>query len=138
MEDLHIMIVDSVFEAQDAKDFFLSIDNRSVIYLAENENKAWSLLQKSIELKSVPKVLILDSSKEDINGLELLRKIRNHPSLKSILVFVLADSDKNKEEVLELNVAGFIHKPLDKNQLKEVFSVINEYLSIIVFPRNSI
>ena len=120
MEDLHIMIVDSVFEAQDAKDFFLSIDNRSVFYLAENENKAWSLLQKSIELKSVPKVLILDSSKEDINGLELLRKIRNHPSLKSILVFVLADSDKNKEEVLELNVAGFIHKPLDKNKLKEV------------------
>ncbi len=45
MEDLHVMIVDSVVEAQDAKEFFLGIDNRFVIYLAENENKAWSLLQ---------------------------------------------------------------------------------------------
>ena len=106
--------------------------------MAENENKAWSLLQNCIELKSVPKVLILDSSKEDINGLGFLRRIRNHPLLKSILVFVLTDSDKNREEVLELNIAGFIHKPSDKSKLVEVFSVIHEYLNIIVFPRNNI
>lgn len=64
--------------------------------------------------------------------------VTGNPYLRFYAGAPLKDSDKNKEKVLELNVAGFIHKPLDKNKLKEVFSVINEYLSIIVFPRNSV
>ncbi len=137
MKDLNIIIIDHKTDGQKAKDVFLQINSHSTVYLADNDVEAWSLLDGDTKLNPLPKIIIVDVNKEEVNGMVLLDKIRNHPLLKSLLVFVLSDSDTNKEEALKFNIAGYINKPLDTESSVEVYSKLNEYLSIIEFPRDN-
>ncbi|WP_367754181.1 response regulator [Flavobacterium sp. WC2430] len=137
MKNLNIIVVDNKIDAQSTKDIFLGLNDQSIIYLAANEIEAWSLLQGNTKLSPVPKVIFIDINREGVNGMELLKKIRKHPILKSLLVFVLTNSDSNKNEALDLNIAGFIHKPMDKDKITEVYSILNAYLDIIEFPRDN-
>mgnify|MGYP003643546839 CR=1 FL=1 len=137
MKNLDMIVVDNKNDAQSTKDIFLALNNQSIIYLAENEMEAWSLLQGKTKLSPLPKVIFIDINKEGIHGMELLKKIRKHPILKSLLVFVLTDTDDNRNEALDLNIAGFIHKPMDKDKITEVYSILNAYLDIIEFPRDN-
>tara|TARA_R110002126_G_C10252528_1_gene482211 strand:+ start:180 stop:602 length:423 start_codon:yes stop_codon:yes gene_type:complete len=137
MKNLNIIVVDNKNDAQSTKDIFLGLNYQSIIYLAENEIEAWSLLQGNTKLRPVPKVIFIDINREGINGMELLKKIRKHPILKSLLVFILTNSTNNKNEALDLNIAGFIRKPMDKDKITEVYSILNAYLDIIEFPRDN-
>ena len=132
---MNIIVVDNKIDGQNTKNIFLGLNGESIIYLAENDIEAWSLLQGDIKITPLPRIIFIDINKEEIKGMDLLKKIRKHPVLKSMLIFVLTGSDKNKKEALDLNIAGFIHKPVDKEKITEVYSILNEYLSIIVFPR---
>lgn len=134
MKKLNIIVVDNIVEAQNIKNIFLGLNSQSNIYLAENDIEAWSLLQGNTKLNPIPKVIFIDINKVGIN---LLNKIRKHPTLKSMLVFVLTNSDANKKEALDLNIAGFIHKPMNEEKTEEVYSMLDAYLQIIEFPRDN-
>lgn len=137
MKNLNFIVLDNSLDAQYTKDIFLEINSQSIIYLAENDVQAWSLLEDDTKISPLPKVIFIDINKTEINGLSFLNKIRKHPVLKSILVFVLTNSYDNLNEALDLNVAGFIHKPMDKEKIREVYSTLNTYLDIIEFPRDN-
>jgi DNA-binding NarL/FixJ family response regulator len=68
-------------------------------------------------------------------GINLLNAIRNHPDLKSILIFVITDSDENinKAAALNLNIAGYIPMSFESDKLNYSLSVLNDYWNIIEF-----
>ncbi len=66
-----------------------------------------------------PDVLMLDVHLPDLNGFELLQKLKTHPELKLIPV-VIVTADAKPESVmrgLALGADGYITKPFDHNAL---------------------
>jgi two-component system OmpR family response regulator len=66
-----------------------------------------------------PDVMVLDVMLPDVNGFELLQRLKAHPQLKAIPVVMLT-ADANRESVmrgLALGADGYITKPFDHTAL---------------------
>jgi CheY-like chemotaxis protein len=66
-----------------------------------------------------PDIILLDIEMPRLNGIELLRRIRADELLAETLVVVLSatDDEKIKAQAAELKVAGFLKKPIRKDEL---------------------
>jgi CheY-like chemotaxis protein len=84
-------------------------DSREVT-VARDGVEAWELLQGESALR--PGMIVLDINMPRMNGLELLRRIREHERLRDIPVFVLTTSgaDSDRLDAMHLRVSGYIVK----------------------------
>jgi CheY-like chemotaxis protein len=131
-----ILLVDNcTIDVENVKKAFSEIGIKSTLNFAQNDAEAWLMLQGDNKLSPTPKIILIDINEESVNGIQLLNNIRNHPNLKSILVFVItrADNDVNKVTALNLNVAGYMYKPFEGKNTTDFFSILNDYWNIIEF-----
>jgi CheY-like chemotaxis protein len=136
MVSTNILLVDNCkTDIENTKIAFSTIGIQSTLHFAESENEAWLLLQGKNKLSPTPKIMLIDINQSGSNGLDLLIKIRTYPELKSILIFVItgSDNDKNKAAALNLNVAGYLRKPIESGKWINFFSILNDYWNIIKF-----
>ena len=93
------------------------------------------MLDGTHKINPVPKIVLIDVNRTKKKGINLLNAIRNHPDLKSILIFVITDSDEdiNKAAALNLNIAGYIPLSFESHKLNYFLSVLNDYWNIIEF-----
>lgn len=77
-------------------------------------NDALSLLKKH-EIHAV----ILDLNLPDMNGLEILKHVRNHPVLNSIAAIIVTENDDKLEAVLglEMGADDYVTKPFHQREL---------------------
>lgn len=80
------------------------------VTVARDGLEAWELLDRDDGLR--PAMIVLDINMPRLNGLELLRRIRDDARLADTPVFVLTTSDDEGDrlDALELSVAGYIVK----------------------------
>ncbi len=71
-----------------------------------------------------------------MGGIEFLRELRKDQHLKNLSVFVMntSNKDNDKVEAFNLNVAGYILKPLSMDQFMDVVSTLNSYWKLCEFP----
>ncbi|MFV8443113.1 response regulator [Flavobacterium sp. LB2P44] len=136
MGNTNILLVDdrkTIIE--NIKKSFLEINIKHTLFSAENENEAWLMLNGSHKLNPIPKIILIDVNRTENKGIDLLNAIRNHPDLKSILVFVITDSVKNlnKAAALNLNIAGYIPVSFESQKVNDFLSILNDYWNIIEF-----
>jgi DNA-binding response OmpR family regulator len=95
------------------------------------------LLQGEHKIFPTPKIILIDINMNELNGVNLLNNIRKNSNLKSILVFVITktENDKNKVAALNLNVAGYIQKPMDSKSNIALFSKLNDYWNLLEYTR---
>lgn len=74
-----------------------------------------------------PLIVLLDLHLPKIHGLEVLRRIRNHPRLRSAKVVILTNSSDGVDvrEALELGAAAYIVKPLNFKSLSSITPQLN-------------
>ena len=134
----NILIVDNckVF-IENTVNAFSQIGIKSTLCFAENDSKAWSMLHGENKLLPIPKIMLIDINAEGINGIDLINKIRFDFELKSILIFVVSNIDdvEKKCDALNLNIAGYMHKPSKKGEIVVFFSILNDYWNSIEFSR---
>ncbi len=72
-------------------------------------------------------LIITDINMPDLNGLELIRYIRQHPRYQSTPLFIVTTegSDTDRQRGLALGVNEYLIKPFDPRALK---TLINKYL----------
>ena len=83
-----------------------------------------------------PDVILMDVRMPRMNGIELLREVRNDPALCSTTVVVLTTS-KDEQDMIDaynLNVAGYLVKPVTFANFCEVMVALNKYWSLVEFP----
>jgi CheY-like chemotaxis protein len=87
-------------------------------------------------IKEIPKIILLDLNMPKMGGIEFLREVRKDEKLKNISVFVMTTSneDKDKVDAYNLNVAGYILKPLSMERFIEAVSTLNNYWKLCEFP----
>lgn len=136
MMNSNILLVDNCkVDVENTKEAFLTLGIAGSLHFAENDTEAWDKLQGIHKISPTPKILIIDINQEKMNGIDLINRIRSHVDLKSILIFVITGSDNetNKTSALDLNIAGYLHKPINKEKNSTFFSILYNYWNIIEY-----
>jgi DNA-binding NarL/FixJ family response regulator len=71
-----------------------------------------------------------------MGGLEFLSELRKDEYLKNVSVFVMSTSneDKDKVDAYNLNVAGYILKPLSMESFVTAVSILKNYWTLCEYP----
>ncbi len=87
--------------------------------------------------KIMPGVVLLDLQIPKVDGLEVLKRIRNEKLTKNLPVFVLTASDLSKDiiESYNLGVSSYIRKPVDIEQFDEVIKDFINYWNVLSVRR---
>jgi len=89
--------------------------------------------QNKIDL---PRIILLDLNMPKMGGIEFLHELRKDEHLKNISVFVMTTSneDKDKVDAYNLNVAGYILKPLSMENFVSAVSILKNYWILCEYP----
>lgn len=137
---LNILLVeDDSVDVMNVQRAFAKNNITNPLHIAFNGVEALSLLRGTNgkpKLTTNPRIILLDINMPKMNGLEFLRELRNDPELKSISVFIMTTSndDQDKIEAYNLNVAGYILKPLSFEKFVNAVAVLNSYWKICEQP----
>ncbi|CAM2733472.1 two-component response regulator [Legionella steigerwaltii] len=139
-KSIHFMLVDD--DAIDIKDMQRTFKKNKIdnpLHVATNGLEALNKLlgiNGEKKIKPTPKIIILDINMPKMNGIEFIKSIRAHEKLKSLLVFILttSNSEKDKIDAYNLNVAGYIVKPFHISEFVEIISSLHRYWNLLEFP----
>ena len=110
------------------------------LYIAGNGLEALDMLRsQNGQPPKVPenrRLILLDLNMPKMNGLEFLHELRNDQDLKKTPVIVLTTSDEDKDQIeaYNLNVAGYILKPVTFTNFAEVMVALNKYWTLCEIP----
>lgn len=87
----------------------------------------------------VPKgrrLILLDLNMPRMNGIEFVRELRQDPGLSSTPVVVLTTSkdDRDKIDAYNLNVAGYLLKPVTFESFCDVMLALNKFWTLVELP----
>ncbi len=83
-----------------------------------------------------PSLVLLDLKLPKVDGLEVLREIRNNPATRTTPVVILTSSVEEKDLVMsyQLGVNSYIQKPVDFKQFRETVRQVGLYWLVVNQP----
>lgn len=112
-----IMIIDDNQALLQLLHRYLS-SHRCRVFTVSNGEKGWELLQTI-----VPDALIMDVMMPELDGWELLQRIRSNPITQYIPVIVCTVFN-NSELAFALGATDFLHKPVDQGMISQALKRI--------------
>lgn len=105
------------------------------VTVASDGKEALDLLQSG-NLPISPLVVLLDLNMPRMNGLELLRAMRQDPRLAQVAVVVLTMSadEQNVVEAYNLNAAGYLRKPVQFDDFVVLMGTLHKYWTLVEMP----
>lgn len=84
-----------------------------------------------------PRVILLDINMPKMGGIEFLTELRKDPEFHAISVFVMTTSNEESDKIAayNLNVAGYILKPLSFEGFTNAISILNHYWHLCEMPQ---
>ncbi|MGD8782475.1 MAG: response regulator [Ignavibacteria bacterium] len=140
--------VDIEFSTQSFKDdrFSLNENDKIILILEDDENFAGLLLDLirergykgivtykgntglSLARHYKPDAIILDMKLPVMDGAEVLKHLKNDPKLRHVPVQIISGYDRRKEGI-ELGAFGFLKKPLSKDDLRNAFDKMEDFIN---------
>jgi CheY-like chemotaxis protein len=133
---LNILLVeDDEIDVMNVKRAFEKNKIANPLFVAGNGVEGLELL-RSQEYPKERRLILLDLNMPKMNGIEFLREVRADPELVSTAVVVLTTSndDRDRVEAYNLNVAGYILKPVTFMNFVEAMATLNKYWTLVEFP----
>jgi CheY-like chemotaxis protein len=111
------------------------------LVVAENGQEALDYLfgagaHAGRNVTDLPTVVLLDLKLPKLNGLEVLRRIRENPRTKRLPVVILTTS-KDEQDIInsyELGANSYIRKPVDFHQFAEALRQLGLYWLVLNEP----
>ena len=133
---LNILLVeDDEVDVMNVRRAFQKNHIANPLFVATNGVEALELLRGG----SVPRerrMVLLDLNMPRMNGIEFLRELRRDPELHVTPVVVLTTSNDERDriEAYDLNVAGYLLKPVTFSNFCEVMATLNKYWALVELP----
>jgi CheY-like chemotaxis protein len=136
-----LLVEDDEVDAMNVKRAFRKLKITNPLFVAENGLEALAMLRGDGAEKIIPrpKIILLDINMPRMNGIEFLQELRADPELKSISVVMLTTSNEERDKIAayDLNVAGYILKPVVPDKFIEAISALNIYWALIELPETA-
>ena len=109
------------------------------LYVAGNGIEALAMLRDNGHPAIVPherRLILLDLNMPKMNGIEFLTELRADHKLKQIPVVILTTSSEDRDRVsaYDLNVAGYLLKPVTFSTFVETMTTLNQYWTLCEMP----
>ena len=133
---LNILLVeDDEIDVMNVKRAFKKNNIANPLFHAGNGIEALQEL-RSGEIPRDRRIILLDLNMPQMNGIEFLRELRKDPALNLTPVIVLTTSNDERDriEAYNLNVAGYILKPVTFTNFCEVMAALNKYWALVELP----
>ncbi len=103
------------------------------VLTARDGEEALAYIDKWEKGEPRPVVILLDLNMPKVNGLEVLKVLKNHPRFKTIPVVVLTTSSESSDfrEAYKLGANSYIVKPVDFEKFLEVAKQIDLYWRVL-------
>jgi CheY-like chemotaxis protein len=85
------------------------------------------------DFEKPPRLVLLDLKLPKVDGLEVLRQIKNNPRTKAIPIVILTASREERDMVegYQLGVNSYIQKPVDFVQFREIVKQLGLYWLVV-------
>ena len=133
---LNILLVeDDQVDVMNVKRAFDKNRIANPLFVANNGAEALDML-RSKQIPDERRIVLLDLNMPRMNGLEFLRELRADARLQSTVVVVLTTSndERDKFDAYNLNVAGYLLKPVTFINFVEVMAALNKYWTLVELP----
>jgi len=133
---LHILLVeDDQIDQMNVRRAFERNKIMNPLYIAENGLEALEMLRDG-RVPDERRLILLDLNMPKMNGIEFLRSLREDPQLGHTPVVVLTTSndEQDKVQAYDLNVAGYLLKPVTFTNFVELTAALNKYWTLVELP----
>jgi CheY-like chemotaxis protein len=133
---LNILLVDDdEVDVMTVRRAFTKANITNPIFIASNGVDALKIMRGD-SLPASRRLVLLDLNMPKMNGIEFLREVRKDPALAATTVVVLTTSneDRDRVEAFQLNVAGYLLKPVTFHTFADVMSTLNKYWTLMEMP----
>jgi CheY-like chemotaxis protein len=133
---LNILLVeDDQVDVMNVRRAFEKSHITNPLFVAANGLEALEMLRGD----GIPRdrrLVLLDLNMPRMNGIEFLRALRADPQLHMLPVVVLTTSndERDKVEAYQLNVAGYLIKPVTFVNFVELMAALNKYWMLVEMP----
>ncbi len=131
-----LLIEDDAVDVMNVQRAFKKGDITSPLYVARNGLEGLDMLRGTSTISSVipegQRLILLDVNMPKMSGIEFLQALRDDPKLRTIPVVMLTTSNEEKDRfnAYNLNVAGYILKPLSFAAFVDMMATLNKYWSL--------
>jgi CheY-like chemotaxis protein len=138
--ELNILLVeDDQLDVMNVQRAFKKNNISNPLFVAGNGIEALEMLRGQGPGPHVPphrRIVLLDLNMPRMGGIEFLRELRKDPGLSALTVVILTtrDEDRDTVEAYELNVAGYILKPVTLQAFVEIMATLNKYWTVNELP----
>jgi CheY-like chemotaxis protein len=135
-----LLVEDDEVDVMNVKRAFRKNNILNPLYVASNGLEALALLRGSNgsppELSPHQLLILLDLNMPKMGGLEFLQEVRADKNLRTIPVVILTTSnqDRDRLEAYQLNIAGYILKPVTFGNFVETMATLNKYWTLCEMP----
>ena len=133
---LNILLVeDDEIDVMNVKRAFARNHIMNPLYVAGNGEEALRMLRSGV-VPSDRRIVLLDLNMPRMNGIEFLRELRGDPELSatSVIILTTSNNERDKVEAYDLNVAGYLVKPVTFSDFAELMVTLNKYWSLVEMP----
>lgn len=105
------------------------------LFVANGGEEAFALLRGD-EFPKDRRLVLLDLNMPRMSGIEFLRILRDDPELHatSVVVLTTSDDERDKVDAYNLNVAGYLLKPVTLGTFVEVMAALQKYWQLVEMP----
>jgi CheY-like chemotaxis protein len=133
---LNILLVeDDQVDVMNVKRAFEKAHIANPLFVAGDGVEALEKL-RSGEVPKNRRIVLLDLNMPRMNGIEFLKEVRNDPNLRCTTVVVSTTSNDERDIVnaYNLNVAGYLLKPVTFNEFCDLMVTLNKYWTLVELP----
>lgn len=133
---LNILLVeDDEVDVMNVQRAFRTNKISNPLFVAENGEEALRMLRGG-QVPRERRLVLLDLNMPRMNGIEFLRALRADPELglTTVVVLTTSNDERDRVEAYQLNVAGYILKPVTFHNFCEAMSTLNKYWSLVELP----
>ena len=133
---LNILLVeDDQVDVMNVKRAFERNRIANPLFVAGDGLEALAMLREG-KVPASRRLVLLDLNMPRMNGIEFLQEVRKDPDLQHTAVVVLTTSndDRDKIKAYNLNVAGYLVKPVTFTSFVDLMATLNKYWTLVELP----
>ena len=135
-----LLVEDDEVDVMNVRRAFKKSNITNPLYVATNGIEALAMLRSNdgqpSEVPAVRRLILLDLNMPKMGGIEFLVELRSDPELRSspVVVMTTSNQDQDRVEAYNLNVAGYILKPVTFTNFVELMATLNNYWTLCEMP----